>query len=44
MFSDFYVEALCNLDFTICGSYIDQAWTVVSEAGVQRVQAHPQKF
>jgi len=24
--SDFYVAALCNLGFTICGSYIEQVW------------------
>jgi len=26
VFSDFYVAALCNLGFTICGSYIEQVW------------------
>jgi len=29
MFSDSYVAALCNLVFTICGSYIEQVWPVV---------------
>ena len=23
---DFYVAALCNLGFTICGSHIEQVW------------------
>ena len=23
VFLDFYVAALCNLDFTVCGSYIE---------------------
>jgi len=27
VFSDFYVAALCNLGFTICGSYIEQVWS-----------------
>jgi len=26
VFLDFYVTALFNLRFTICGSYIDQVW------------------
>jgi len=26
VFLDFYVAALCNLGFTICGSYIEQVW------------------
>jgi len=26
-FLDFYVAALCNLSFMICGSYIEQVWT-----------------
>jgi len=26
VFLDFYVEALSNLGFTICGSYIEQVW------------------
>jgi len=25
-FLDFYVAALCNLGFTICGSYMEQVW------------------
>jgi len=25
-FLDFYVAALCNLGFRICGSYIGQVW------------------
>jgi len=23
---DFYVAALCNLGFTLCGSYLEQVW------------------
>jgi len=26
VFLDFYIAALCNLGFTICGSYIEQVW------------------
>ena len=26
VFLEFYVAALCNLGFTICGSYIEQVW------------------
>jgi len=26
VFLDFYVAALCNLGFTICGSYTEQVW------------------
>jgi len=26
VFSGFYVAALCNLGFTICGSYTEQVW------------------
>jgi len=26
MFLDFYVAALCNLDFMICSSYTKQVW------------------
>jgi len=26
VFFGFYVAALCNLGFTICGSYIEQVW------------------
>ena len=26
LFSDLYVAALCNLGFTICGSYMEQVW------------------
>ena len=26
VFLDFYVAVLCNVDFTICGSYMEQVW------------------
>jgi len=27
VFLDFYLAALCNMGFTICGSYIEQVWS-----------------
>jgi len=29
MILDFYIAALCNLGFMICGSYIEQIWQPV---------------
>ena len=30
VFLHFYVAALCNLGFTICGSYIEQVWPTLA--------------
>jgi len=29
VFLDFFVAALCNLSFTMCGSYIEQVWPLL---------------